>query len=103
MFYGRTLAVIRDPHDYDKSVRHTTFSDYDLEFLLELIKHGPTLDLNEVQIEMYHTTDQFVALLTIASDLQNQLMLSLKKAWTLHLNQFPIRRAQYLDHVAEHP
>lgn len=101
--YERTLAVIWDPLDYEKRGRHTKFSDEDLNFMLELIEHDPTLYLDEVQLEMYHTTDQLVSLSTIASDLQNCLRISLKKAQTVHPKQCLIKQAQYLDQVAGLP
>lgn len=103
MLYERTLAVIRDPDEYQKRGRRPCFSDEDLQFMLELIERDPTLYLDEVQVEMYHTTDQLVALSTIASDLKTRLMLSLKKVRTVHPNQCPIKRAQYLDQVAGLP
>ncbi|KAG0151663.1 hypothetical protein CROQUDRAFT_650688 [Cronartium quercuum f. sp. fusiforme G11] len=79
--YESTLAVVKSADTYQNA--------------------DPTLYLDENRDSMYDDTGVFVSLSTIAGDLKERLKLTRKKVQKVHPSQSPVKRAEYIDAIAD--
>ncbi|KAG0145062.1 hypothetical protein CROQUDRAFT_659123 [Cronartium quercuum f. sp. fusiforme G11] len=86
--YKSTLAVVKSADTYQN-------------FMADLIEADPTLYLDEIRDSMYNDTGVFVSLSTIADDLKEHLELTRKKVQKVHPSQSPVKRAEYIDAIAD--
>jgi hypothetical protein len=101
LLYQRTLDVVRNPSLYDRRGRPVAVSQEESQFILDALKLKPTLYLDEIQAHLstINGQGQELPLSTIHNEMKYRLLLTSKKAQTVHPSQCPLQRANYICQI----
>jgi transposase len=100
LLYQRTLDVIRNPAFYKRRGRPVEVSQEESQFILNALELEPTLYLDEIQAHLSTINGQEIPILTIHNKIKYCLLLTSKKARTVHPSQCPIQHAEYICRVS---
>jgi hypothetical protein len=94
------LQVVCNPSLYKRRGRPLVVTQEESQFILDSLELEPTLYLDEIQAHLSTINGQELSLLTIHNKIKYPLLLTSKKAQTVHPSQFPMQQANYICQVA---
>jgi hypothetical protein len=97
--YEQTRDVVRDPALYLQRGRPLSISREGAAFILDALEADPSLYIDEIQSHIKVMTGVIHPASTIKLELKARLLLTKKKARTVHPAQCPIERAEYSSRV----
>ena len=100
LLYQRTLDVICNPAFYEQQGRPVAVSHEESQFILDVLELEPTLYLDEIQAHLNTINRHEIQISTIHNKIKYCLLLTSKKARTVHPSQCPFQRANYICQIA---
>jgi transposase-like protein len=100
LLYQRTLEVICNPAFYERRGRPVAVSREESQFILDALELESTLYLDEIQAHLNTINGHEIPISTIHNEIKYRLLLTSKKARTVHPSQCPFQRADYICQIA---
>jgi hypothetical protein len=100
LLYQRTLEVICNPALYDRRGRPVGVSREESQFILHALELEPTLYLDEIQAHLSTINGNDLPISTIHNKIKYRLLLTSKKARTVHPAQCQMQRADFISRIS---
>jgi transposase-like protein len=100
LLYQRTLDVVRNPALYERRGQPVAVSREVSQFILDALELEPTLYLDKIQAHLSTIDGNKLPLSTIHNEMKYRLLLTSKKAQTVHPLQCSLQRADYISQIS---
>jgi len=94
--FEKTKCVIRNPDTYEARGAHSTLTNEEIDFIIDLVRAEPGLFLSEIRERLFDANGPLLSVEAVHHNLVNRLCITLKKAGTSNIRKSLVKKFSYI-------